>query len=604
MAYEQEDLYENVLFRNSKIVYPPDMATSMPPSSAAANSRLYLLDSLQETAKSTRPRQSVLDAFDPVLQRKSIATQNKPKPSELLQLSQIDFTDLTAPPPLPKRNASFKVHQYDSVAIENGRVDFELQQVHKALAPLSLEPESVTSEDDDEFPACPSAPKNTTPKQKVKGLMNKVSSADWLTGLKRLSSNLPQSRDQDQIDATLAQQQYKQAPTIGVGRAGMLSWCIAGSKRDPQNLWTELKNGIMCGYLGQKTESPVFVIYLDRLISIGLTTGAEDSLSFELITAKDKSKFILAVNTAKERFKWMEWILESAYNDMFFSDLRRCYTRSGRIFIKDGVTGEWQIAWLLIQFTLKKLWIKKTVGNIICEDLRKVHSVSQLSDGGGCPHAMQPGSPLIIHWPDHTCYIQSDLRVETETWFQLSRSVALQSGADLADHQMTADDVPVLIECCIKFIETYGMLTEGIYRRSGVQSKINRLLVSLRFDAWNVHISNEEYTEHDVANVLKRFLRTLPEPLLTNELYSQWIEGLSKDSHERQLDHFKKLIGELPHVNRQTLRKLLGHLHAVQNKCEKNLMSVSNLAALWGPNLMTVESARDHTSNFRWASMK
>ena len=64
---------------------------------------------------------------------------------------------------------------------------------------------------------------------------------------------------------------------------------------------------------------------------------------------------------------------------------------------------------------------------------------------------------------------------------------------------------------------------------------------------------------------------------------------------------YKHLISGLPHVNRRTLRKLLGHLHAVQNKCEKNLMSVSNLAALVGPNLMTVESARDHTSNFRYS---
>ena len=86
---------------------------------------------------------------------------------------------------------------------------------------------------------------------------------------------------------------------------------------------------------------------------------------------------------------------------------------------------------------------------------------------------------------------------------------------------------------------------------------------------------------------------------MTNELYSQWMDGLADIEHDRQLELYKRLLNSLPHVNRQTLRKLLGHLHAVQNKCEKNLMSVSNLAALWGPNLMTVESARDHTSNFR-----
>lgn len=120
-----------------------------------------------------------------------------------------------------------------------------------------------------------------------------------------------------------------------------------------------------------------------------------------------------------------------------------------------------------------------------------MRSVSKMksADGGGCPHTLQAGFPFILHWADHTSYIQSDLRTDTEEWFSLCRTVGLTSGADLEEHQLTADDVPVLVECCIKFIETYGMLTEGIYRRSGVQTKINKLLTSLKTDAWNVHIS-------------------------------------------------------------------------------------------------------------------
>jgi len=37
----------------------------------------------------------------------------------------------------------------------------------------------------------------------------------------------------------------------------------------------------------------------------------------------------------------------------------------------------------------------------------------------------------------------------------------------------------------------------------------------------------DDYQIHDVCNALKRFFRTLDSPLLTLELYSQWINAAS-----------------------------------------------------------------------------
>ena len=44
-----------------------------------------------------------------------------------------------------------------------------------------------------------------------------------------------------------------------------------------------------------------------------------------------------------------------------------------------------------------------------------------------------------------------------------------------------------------------------------------------RSNAWNVEISREDYSEHDVANVLKRFVRQLDEPLLTDVLRQSFL---------------------------------------------------------------------------------
>lgn len=585
MESDQDEPYENVIFRNSKIVYPPDLVTDASSGSC---------DASPQTNSDNRPRRSVLEAFDPVLQRKSILPLGKlPNYSEIL-LRELDidppppplpqrnpkaqvhhYHELSRPceepPPVPRRQASKMPHSYDPVAIERGLSQISMEHSideNKTLQHLT----------------------NKT-KDNIKELVNRVSkvaNGEWLPNFKR--STLPSE------GATFT----SHVPSATVGHAGNLAWCVSsGLRKEPQTYCTELKNGVLSCFTGINGDTPVHVIKLETLLSIA-ASASEDSLSFEICTSKDKSKVVLTAGCFKERVKWMEWILEGADREAFTAFHRRYYDRCSRVFIKEGVTGEWHLGWILVQAHSKQLYLQTSHGHIVSEDLRKVRSITQPNSGdiADCPLANQSAAPIIFHWSDHTTYIQSNSKVDTECWLQLTRSIALQSGEDLEENQLTIEDVPVLVECCVKFIETYGMLTEGIYRRSGVQSKIVRLLALLRNDAWSVHISSEEYTEHDVANVLKRFFRTLPDPLLRNELYSHWIDGLSLEQ-DLQLKCYKNLIECLPKVHKKTLCRLLGHLHAVQNKCEKNLMTVSNLASLWGPTLMTVESGRDHTSNFR-----
>lgn len=70
-----------------------------------------------------------------------------------------------------------------------------------------------------------------------------------------------------------------------------------------------------------------------------------------------------------------------------------------------------------------------------------------------------------------------------------------------------------------------GLLYEGIYRISGVKSKVQMLR-----DAYDRHQPAHLY-EHDpsiVASLLKQFIRELPETLLTNELQMRFEEASGK----------------------------------------------------------------------------
>lgn len=66
-----------------------------------------------------------------------------------------------------------------------------------------------------------------------------------------------------------------------------------------------------------------------------------------------------------------------------------------------------------------------------------------------------------------------------------------------------------------------GIMTEGIYRRSGSSSAVVKLLEAFRRDAWATQITKDSYSEHDVATVLRRFLRDLPDPLFPSKIHDQ-----------------------------------------------------------------------------------
>lgn len=66
-----------------------------------------------------------------------------------------------------------------------------------------------------------------------------------------------------------------------------------------------------------------------------------------------------------------------------------------------------------------------------------------------------------------------------------------------------------------------GIMSKGIYRQNGSNSAVVKLLKAFRRDAWSTQITRSAYTEHDVATVLRRFLRDLPNPLFPPDIHDR-----------------------------------------------------------------------------------
>uniref|UniRef100_A0A3Q4GSF3 Rho-GAP domain-containing protein n=1 Tax=Neolamprologus brichardi TaxID=32507 RepID=A0A3Q4GSF3_NEOBR len=92
-----------------------------------------------------------------------------------------------------------------------------------------------------------------------------------------------------------------------------------------------------------------------------------------------------------------------------------------------------------------------------------------------------------------------------------------------------------------------GMREEGLFRLAAAASVMKRLKTCL--NQGTVDHSEFSMDPHAVAGALKCYLRELPEPLMTFDLYNDWFKALSE-----KLEQFKILLKKLPPENYNNLR--------------------------------------------------
>ncbi|KAJ8918892.1 hypothetical protein NQ315_016794 [Exocentrus adspersus] len=141
--------------------------------------------------------------------------------------------------------------------------------------------------------------------------------------------------------------------------------------------------------------------------------------------------------------------------------------------------------------------------------------------------------------------------------------------------------IPLVIERLLSTIELYGLYTEGIYRKSGVSSKIKELKHKMDDDPNEVEF--EKYQVHVLASVLKSFLREMPEPLLTFECYENFITAANLDVENDRIATLYDILKKLPPPNYDLMERLMFHLARVALHEETNRMSAASLAIVFAP---------------------
>ncbi|NXI66549.1 CHIN protein, partial [Anseranas semipalmata] len=146
---------------------------------------------------------------------------------------------------------------------------------------------------------------------------------------------------------------------------------------------------------------------------------------------------------------------------------------------------------------------------------------------------------------------------------------------------------PMVVDMCIREIESRGLNSEGLYRVSGFSDLIEDVKMAFDRDGEKADISVNMYEDINIiTGALKLYFRDLPIPLITYDAYPKFIESAKTTDPDEQLEILHEALKLLPPAHCETLRYLMAHLKRVTLHEKENLMSAENLGIVFGPTLM------------------
>lgn len=154
--------------------------------------------------------------------------------------------------------------------------------------------------------------------------------------------------------------------------------------------------------------------------------------------------------------------------------------------------------------------------------------------------------------------------------------------------------IPPFVRYCKDFILKHGLSVQGILRLSGTEEVIEEVKKAFETNPdveLNLKSSSKDIMAVNVASALKQFVRNLAEPVIPFESYNQFIsiDDNKTDLTPQKRRLLQRAIRSLPKLNQILLREICDLCRAIANQSDINLMTSSNCAVVWSPNLIESE---------------
>uniref|UniRef100_A0A663EHY3 Rho GTPase-activating protein 44 n=1 Tax=Aquila chrysaetos chrysaetos TaxID=223781 RepID=A0A663EHY3_AQUCH len=176
------------------------------------------------------------------------------------------------------------------------------------------------------------------------------------------------------------------------------------------------------------------------------------------------------------------------------------------------------------------------------------------------------------------------IKAQQEAWMEKP-----SFGKPLEEHlAVSGREIAFPVEACVTMLLECGMQEEGLFRVAPSASKLKKLKAALDC----------------CRGCLGSYLRELPEPLMTFELYEEWIQASNIPEQEKRLQALWSACEKLPKANYNNIRYLIKFLAKLTEYQDTNKMTPSNVAIVLGPNLLWPQADGNMTEMMTTVSLQ
>lgn len=148
--------------------------------------------------------------------------------------------------------------------------------------------------------------------------------------------------------------------------------------------------------------------------------------------------------------------------------------------------------------------------------------------------------------------------------------------------------IPAIVDDIVSTMRQMDLSVEGVFRKNGNIKKLGELVEKIDKEE-NVDLGSNTVVQ--IAALLKRYLRELPDPLMTHKLYKLWLVASKIPDDERRQFCLHLVCCLLPKSHRDCLEilfcflKWAGSFHQVDEDLGSK-MDIKNLATVIAPNVL------------------